>query len=128
MLNEKEFNRVKEEVKLAYADCNGNKSYDETCNERNLKYFCETAVTPAEAEKIMKSALSDFVSDGYAYNEFRAKHLNNFPKEAKIHLARESSVCIYVEDNINIFMKSADEFHKNETKGNFDHLARYWWD
>ena len=128
MLDKVKFEAVKEEVKLAYADCNGNRKCDSGYDKRNLNYFCQTAVSPSEAVKIMKAALAEFKSEEYSYNDFRVKALNDFPKDAKIHIARESSVCVYVEDNVNVFIKYADEFSVNNTKGDFKNLSRYWWD
>jgi len=110
--------KIRLEVEAAYSDCNNNSN-----ESRNLNYFCESAVNPKQAVKIMESALGNG-----SYNSFHPSLLLGFPSDSKIHIAREGSVCIYVENNINVMIKHVEDFGMNYSHGKFENLSRYWWD
>jgi hypothetical protein len=88
--------KIEEEVMAAYSDCN-QESYKYGSGERNLHFRASEQVSVDEAKRIMKKAIPR------GYNAFRADLLDHLPPECKVEIAREYSVCIYVEyseDNI----------------------------
>lgn len=81
---------VEEEVMAAYSDCNQD-SYKYGSGERNLHFRASEQVSVEEAQRIMEKAIPG------GYNAFKADLLDHLPTECKVQIAREYSVCIYVE-------------------------------
>lgn len=108
---------VEQEVLNAYADCGlidekldellpewatGDRNMNEAERElyyevephfmqmRNLQFRASRAVKPETAYKIMKRACP-------GYNEFDCELIKLFPDDCKIVIAREGSVCLYVQ-------------------------------
>ncbi len=116
----------------AYADCHGKGEYDYRAERsvegysRNLEYRSPGTVSVTDAVAIMKAAI------GSGYNEFKPELLRLLPKQARVRLAREGSVCVYVEtisdglEELQEKMK-ADEFDKTETTNGVN-TYRIWWD
>ena len=108
---------VEIDTRRAYADAHGNNPNAYVL--RNLNFRADKAVSRDEAVAIMAKAMP------HGYNEFDAKLLLLLPAFAHVTLARENSVCIYLEGKVNeIPAMKADEWdydpEKNET--------RVWWD
>jgi hypothetical protein len=118
---------VRKEVVRAYADCNcDHKSYAAGLKIRNLHFRASAWVTPAEAAAIMTEALGGGKDAGY--NAFSPSLLLNIPERSKVWIARESSVCMYVEADEVITQwvqkMKADEADRLEKTGEW----RLWWD
>ena len=106
------------EVSNAFADCT--QEWEQAVKIRNLNYKATESVDPLTAFQIMNKAIGD-------YNEFEAKLLKLFPKHARIVIARENSVCIYVSgvketDLPSMSALKADEYGWNNG------ILRVWWD
>lgn len=78
-----------------------------------------TMMSKRDAMNIMKQALPS------GYNEFRPEIIDKLPSDAKIQIAREGSVCLYVKTNTKPRRMSlkADEL---DMVG--DNTYRIWWD
>ena len=106
-------------VRKAYADCVGEPNDPKAMSTRNLNFRASQDVSRDEAIAIMSEAVPD------GYNEFHAQLLALLPEDARITIAREGSVCIYVKgDDLVDENLLFDEIHydpqSNET--------RIWWD
>lgn len=105
--------KVMKEVVTAYCDCS------DSNGERNLSFLASEAVDPKTAAEIMTKACPD------GYNNFEAELLTLFPDDAKIWIAREGSVCIYVESASKLPTRKqlqADEYDVKNGR------LRIWWD
>lgn len=109
---------VRGEVKRAYIDCWGYDSEEDIIARRDLHFKASSPVKRDDAVKIMKEALP------YGYNVFEADLLYKLPEDCKVTLARESSVCIYVDklDPEAAHAMQADECSKEGDQ------YRLWWD
>lgn len=106
---------IEQEVMLAYADCRDHSDY--AMEIRNLEFKASDFVSRDEAKRILLKA-------NVYYNAFEPDLLNRFPKDCKIKIAREGSVCLYVKGNKLPKARSfADEIDKWD-----DGTVRYWWD
>lgn len=96
------FELTRADTMLAYADCNGARSFDEASKVRDLNFVSEHAVSLDEWEEIMLDATP------HGYNDFDprrvAKALRKaiessscFHNDFVFRPARESSVCLYIE-------------------------------
>lgn len=130
---------IEEEVMAAYSDCN-QESYKYGSGERNLHFRASEQVSVDEAKRIMKKAIPR------GYNAFRADLLDHLPPECKVEIAREYSVCIYVEyseDNISWEVEpralfdagarlgttmNADEVNYVPHADDHIFVVRIWWD
>ncbi len=130
---------IEEEVMAAYSDCN-QESYKYGSGERNLHFRASEQVSVDEAKRIMEKAIPG------GYNAFRADLLDHLPPECKVEIAREYSVCIYVEFTDEMFrhrrptqglIDAGEELgttmDADETQMTFDcdngsFIARFWWD
>ncbi len=114
---------VADEVKKAYADCSAGDSLsrrDAAMRQRQLQFKASADVSVADAQSILKQAVP------HGYNNFTASVLKKFPAEARVLIAREFSVCLYVKGN-DLPPKDqvkADECDPTEDEG----VVRYWWD
>lgn len=116
----KQEEQVLAEVKQAYIDCWSGKPYGETESLRKLDFRASAAVNPKTAAAIMKQAVP------HGYNDFEADVLNALG-DCKITLAREGSVCIYVDRALTVSEKNAlspDEYDWYGEDGEW----RLWWD
>jgi len=106
------------EVKRAYADCD--ESVPNGYDIRSLMFRASHPVTRDEAIEIMGECVP-------SYNEFKPRLLEVLPEKAKITLAREYSVCVYVKGKLPPSLKTAlraDEFFYDPEKSE----TRVWWD
>ena len=128
---------VEEEVMAAYSDCN-QESYEYGSGERNLHFRASEQVSVEEAQRIMEKAIPG------GYNAFKADLLDHLPTECKVEIAREYSVCIYVEFTEEVSrpllfdagrdawaVMNADEVdrvqeYSDVTTDGF--IVRFWWD
>ncbi len=89
---------------------------------RLLDFSAQFPVSRDVAIKIMLEACP-------SYNEFVPAFLAKLPADAKVILAREGSVCVYVEGDLTHLegKLKADECHYyNEYKRS--NVTRFWWD
>ena len=100
----------------AYADAHPVESPD-AYKRRKLDWRAVAPVTRDEAIAIMQETCP-------SYNKFAPKVLRKLPADAMVTLARESSVCVYVDKVGRATAKNmkADEFSKGELD------TRIWWD
>jgi hypothetical protein len=110
---------IADAVRQAYSDCHPRD--DNPLQDRNLNFRAAAAVPLADAVEILAAAVPD------GYNNFQAANLKLLPPACQVVIAREGSVCIYVEGQLtahDAFGLEADEFSfdpdSNET--------RIWWD
>lgn len=83
------YEAVKEFVKWTYVDC-WMKDFQVASKLRNLDTKAQYAVSRQEAYDIV----SEFIT---GYNAFTPKLILQLPEDSKITIAREGSVCLYVE-------------------------------
>lgn len=105
--------KVFSEVRKAYSDCWSIKNY----HNRNLNFKASAPVSVPEAIKFLKS------SNPGGYNAFDADILGELPAGAMVTIAREGSVCIYVEGKCDK-LRTADEHDYNPSTNQ----TRMWWD
>lgn len=122
----KRTSKVLNEVKLAY--CDSTKPWEIAKDLRNLDFRATYEVSVPDAVSIMTQALGLDNANDMGYNAFSPSLLNFLPADCKVIIAREGSVCVYVETNEELTQKlankmSADEFNKTSHK-----LYRFWWD
>lgn len=114
-------NMVRNEVKTAYADCAEN-PVQEAYGIRKLNFRASYSVSRNEAVEIMKEAVHG------GYNEFAFNLIKLLPEKARITIAREGSVCLYVFLEGSKFPRNArmkyDEFYFNPQTQE----TRIWWD
>lgn len=91
------------------------KAYDGS----DTRWKSKTMLNKRDAMAIMKQALPG------GYNEFKAELIDKLPSDAKIQIAREGSVCLYVKTSTKPSRLSlkADELMEVEP-GTY----RIWWD
>lgn len=107
---------VDSEMTMAYGDCNG------IWPDRDLNFQASEKVNVEDAVQIMCKAL-DVPEDTEGYNCFKPSLLRLLPEDSKIILAREGSVCVYVEGKVEYTPKlECDEFSFD------DGYTRIWWD
>jgi len=107
---------LEETIREAYADCW--LPWDEGSQRRNLDFRATSAVSRDEARRILHAAIPG------GYNEFEADLVLKLPSGAKITIAREGSVCLYIQ-NASFSQCSrleADEIHNENGE------IRLWWD
>lgn len=108
---------VDDEVKMAYADCH--MGWEKGSKLRNLDFRASNPVSVEEAISIMTKWVP-------GYNGFYPQLLKYLPKNAKVTIAREGSVCIYVT-GAKVTQKIATKMDADE----FDSQGqsyRLWWD
>lgn len=108
--------RVQAEVDKAYADCWKPGGFEVTSRERNLNFRASESVPRDEAVKIMRHAVPG------CYNAFTADLLLKLPEDCNVTLAREYSVCVYVDRQVSAAGMDADECDFE------DGMTRIWWD
>lgn len=116
MKNKSAFKTVRAEALEAYADAHPVEQSNANAR-RNLNWRASAAVSPAEAISIMEETCP-------SYNEFTPELLKQLPSDAKVTLAREGSVCIYVDKvgDATVGNLKADEFDNDGAN------VRIWWD
>lgn len=111
---------VAEEVKNAYSDCHKYKA-----GERNLHFLSIEYVSLSEAVKIMQKYVP-------SYNNFKPELLWQLPKDVKVCIARECSVCVYVKFPPTISNQVAfelkDDMLVDELNVVKDNVVCLWWD
>jgi hypothetical protein len=113
---------VLKEVKTAYADAN--MGWEQGKNLRQLMFKASEFVEPEVAVAIALQAIPR------GYNEFKADLLGLFPEHARIQLAREYSVCVYVSGVTpnTSGLPSQSELMADEYDWQKDGTLRIWWD
>lgn len=105
------------EIYAVYGDCNNiGKPHQRCLDFKSPKFFKK-----AQAKSILKKAV-------HGYNSFTYSCLDCLPEKAEISIAREGSVCLYIQ-NCKISRKMANKMSVDE----FDWDAkrncyRLWWD
>ncbi len=110
---------ILDEVREAYADCW--LPWKEGSKRRNLNFRASQPVSRDEAREILQEAIPR------GYNAFQASLLLQLPGEARITIAREGSVCIYVQGQLPETLQRpllADEWNYNSRRDE----TRIWWD
>ncbi len=116
-----------DEIKVTYADNQSDgKPFEETEPIRRLDW---EASQPVEGDMI-ETALK---ATGEGYNEFEpvavAKTIIRTDPEAKVFVAREGSVCLYIKTAWNTEMMAAMQHAgADETDLQPNGSARIWWD
>jgi len=108
------------EVQTAYADCwmeNDEQGY----RTRNLNFFASEPVNKEDAIAILSACIKG------GYNNFESDLLNLFDDKCLFNIAREGSVCIYV-DLLGSEMPSLDKLLADEVDEQEDGTFRVWWD
>lgn len=115
---------LKKDVMLAYADCN--RGWEKGKNIRNLHYRAFQDVDKETAIEIMTAALNP----NTGYNGFCPSLLKKLPDDSRIWIAREGSVCVYVETNSKVNeLKLMRELEADELDWwNDNRWLRIWWD
>lgn len=111
------YKKILAEVLKAYADC-GDMPFKEAMKIRNLSFRASSPVTRDEAVSIFTAAVP-------SYNNFTPDLLRRLPEGASITIAREGSVCIYVDKKLlpdTQDVLKADEMHWENKE------TRIWWD
>src|SRR5574343_1507702 len=120
--------KLKKEVILAYADCN--RDWERGQKLRNLNYRASLDVDKDTAIEILTVALGAKTSEDASYNNFCPSLLKNLPDDSRIWIAREGSVCIYVETKSEIderkLMKELEADELDWWDNN--RWLRIWWD
>jgi hypothetical protein len=130
-----EQNTVFNEVFKAYADCHAD-DYAKGVQTRNLSFRASQALSPIAAHDIM------LMSCPHGYNKFEASILKKLPDDCKVVLARESSVCIYVQkgekeipdcetlkaDEYNVLERATFGTKYHQNNGGYAGELRIWWD
>ena len=111
---------VKKEVKQAYKE-----------STPNFNFLASATVTIDEAVNIMVEALEGNNENVSGYNEFMPSHFRRLPEGTKITLAREGSVCAYVQPPKGIAMhetKLRRSMRIDEWDDQENGTVRLWWD
>lgn len=117
------FDLVRAQARKAYTDCWSKMAWPKVEKIRDLDWCAKVAVSRDEAVKIMAACV------GPGYNEFQGDLLAKLPADARVFLAREGSVAVYVEGRLPDEEKlqadlKADEF---QYEAGTDR-TRIWWD
>jgi hypothetical protein len=118
--------KVKKEVGRAYADC-WMKDFEKAEKIRNLNFIASQPLSKADAIKVMNDCVE-------GYNKFTPGLLDHLPDDSNITIAREGSVCMYI-DSKELSKFSNGELEKLQAKMGADELEhthgstfRIWWD
>lgn len=122
------FQIVKKETINAYSDCNALSK-----ESRQLDFLASRSVTVQEAEEIMSLAVEG------GYNLFKPELISLLPKDSKVWLAREGSVCLYLDMPIDEQVQkdlNCDEYDQvtkdvlkyQPNMGDMIGMYRIWWD
>ncbi len=113
---------VRRRVLKVYCDCRDfGTDWDAVSKQRELDFKSDQSVTRDEALAILKEAIP------VDYNMFEADLLKHLPQGSLVWIAREGSVCIYVQGCLLAELErimNADEFSYNEATNQ----TRIWWD
>jgi len=117
-------NNLLDEIKITYADCqNDGLSFQQTKHIRRLDW---KASEYAEGDMIRK-ALNAI---GEGYNAFEPNEVSDIilkvDSDAKVYVAREGSVCLYIKTSKSTEMIEA--LDADECDLQQDGLIRAWWD
>jgi len=125
---------VKKETINSYSDCNGLSK-----ESRQLDFLASKTLTIKEAEEIMSLAVEG------GYNYFKPELISILPQDSKIWLAREGSVCLYLDMPLDeqtqkdLFCDEYDQITKDVLKyqpnmsdmsdmSDMIGMYRIWWD
>ncbi len=119
---------LKKEVMSAYADCN--RGWEKGKKIRDLEYRASQSVDKYTAIDILTAALGAKTPDDAGYNNFCPSLLNKLPDDSRIWIAREGSVCVYVETNSEVGELKWSKLLKADEVGwwNNKRWLRIWWD
>lgn len=113
----------------AYSDCLED-HIDVEGIERNLKYMSLESLSIKDATEILSLAIPN------GYNDFEVKTClpsiaTIFGDDARIFIARESSVCLYIKPASRIWMSRDEKLNSLADEVSFESdlgLFRVWWD
>ena len=115
------------ETARAYCDCHSVKPWGEgnenvANSQRSLNFRASVSIPRDEAVRILRKYVK-------GYNEFKPALLLQLPETCSIRIAREGSVCVYVEsaEVLDVDKMKVDEFHRVDDYGTFC-VYRLWWD
>lgn len=111
------YEKILSEVSRAYADCPCKPDVN-AMDIRNLEFRASARVTRDEAISIFNEA------GVTSYNNFTPSLLKKLPEGAGVTIAREGSVCIYVDKRI----ASGSAALKADEMTYCDRETRIWWD
>ena len=94
---------------------------------RQLDFRAVSPVSIDVAVKIMAEALGCSENE-WGYNSFKPNMLRKLPKDSQVILAREGSVCVYVNGNIKENKVNANEHGYIESRYPLRDVTRFWWD
>lgn len=120
-----------DEIRTAYVDNqNDGRTFEQTQNIRNLDFKASESVSGwNDIEDALKAT-------GEGYNAFEpvsvANRIYEADPEAKVWVAREGSVCLYIETKYKQVMKralkDADEADTGKGRRGQPAQIRFWWD
>ncbi len=111
-----DFKSIRQEVLDAYSDCNSLSR-----SRRNLNFRSSKSVSVSDAVEIMSKAIEG------GYNNFSPNLLDLLPSHANVWIAREGSVCIYVDCELSskqVANLQCDEYDSTDNPN----VYRLWWD
>lgn len=119
---------LKKDVMLAYADCN--RGWDKGKNIRNLHYRAYQDVDKETAIEILTAALGAKTPEDAGYNGFCPSLLKKLPDDSRIWIAREGSVCVYVDTKSEIDERKLSRQLEADELDWWDNRRwlRIWWD
>ncbi len=111
---------VEQEVSDAYADCHLESQLEGNLR-RNLSFKASESVSKNEAIRIMEAYV-------VGYNNFEPSQISFLPEDSKIIIAREGSVCLYIEGDITKQIRRKNmRFDECDYKKEINQ-TRLWWD
>lgn len=115
------FQTIRREALEAYADAHPS-DQPNAMTRRKLAWRASAPVSRDEAIAIMQETCP-------SYNEFAPSLLKKLPADAKVTLAREGSVCVYVDKTGTATARTlkADEFTHDDNLPVYAE-TRIWWD
>ncbi len=118
-----DYKKLLEEIKHTYADNQDDgKSFEETENIRRLEWKAEESVSGDMLETALKAT-------GVGYNDFEpisiARKIILVDPEARVFVAREGSVCLYILTCYHKDMMKALNADEDDLQP--DGSIRFWW-
>ncbi len=116
---------AKHRLLKAYSDCH-TRHRSSLIPDRNLDFCCPVTVSRDEAQRLLRRYVP-------GYNAFQPKRLQALPSDCRVRLAREGSVCLYVETETLLqesAMRRALECDRCDLYQTWNGTRTYrlWWD
>jgi len=109
-------------VLRAYADCCGGADFEPESDRhsmRNLNFRSGVLLSRDDAALLMAEACPE------GYNDFDTEVIRKLPAEARVEIAREHSVCLYV---FGASLKACHAMGADECDSAGAGQVRLWWD